>query len=377
MRILFVSTVSNWGGSEYLWTLMAEEALKDGHSVEIVASYLMSSEPNIARLKTQGATIHYRRELSRFIIVKKLQFLARRKMPSLFGYYKYISFKEINSAIISQGGSYEFCFDVDLFERISKFHIPYYLINQYHSESGKLEPFLYKRAREIFPSAKKLFFVSERNRIICETFLSKDLPNSVVINNPLRIKNDNPLPYPDDRVISFACVARLDVSVKCQNLLIKVLAGDKWRSRKWKLDFFGSGPDLQYLEELVVSLRLGDRIAFRGYIGDIQSVWANHHILLLPSAGEGCALSLIEAFGYGRTAVVTDVGGHEDLVIDGKTGFLAESHCIKHFDNALERAWNLKHQWPMMGVNGFNHLRQVFDLSVEKNLMRKISQQKE
>ncbi|MBS1557225.1 MAG: glycosyltransferase [Bacteroidetes bacterium] len=372
MRMLFISTVTKWGGSEFLWSLMAKVALDEGHAIEVVVSEQMRGEPEMIQLKKKGAIFHLRKSFGKINLISKLEFLVRKKIPRLFGYYKNINFSEIDLVVISQGGAYEACFDLDLFDRIVKFNTSYYLICQYHNEFGKLDSFLYKRARLIFPLARKIFFVSDRNRIICETFIGFSLSNAVVVNNPIRIKNNIPLPYPDSEIIFFACVARLDVNVKCQNLLLKVLSQEKWRNRKWQLNFFGAGPDLKYLKELTLNLKLGERVHFGGHVDDIQNLWANHHMLILPSAGEGCALSLIEAVACGRVAVVTDVGGHEKLIIDGKTGFLATSFSIKSLDASLETAWSMKDQWYTMGIEGFNHLKEVYDWEIEKKLVNQI-----
>src|SRR6266705_3222680 len=114
MRILFVSTVPGWGGSEFLWSLMAEEALKAGHAVDVVVSSQMDGEQSIKRLEKSGAIIHFRKDPVRNDLKSKMEFLSIKKLPRLFGHYRKIKFGKIDSIVISQGGSYESCFDLDL-----------------------------------------------------------------------------------------------------------------------------------------------------------------------------------------------------------------------------------------------------------------------
>jgi glycosyltransferase involved in cell wall biosynthesis len=83
--------------------------------------------------------------------------------------------------------------------------------------------------------------------------------------------------------------------------------------------------------------------------------------LLLPSAGEGLPISLVEAMICGRVPVATDVGGNAELIIDEYNGFLAVSPATYAFSDALERTWNVKNDWEQIGTNAFNNIKSVID----------------
>jgi hypothetical protein len=60
-----------------------------------------------------------------------------------------------------------------------------------------------------------------------------------------------------------------------------------------------------------------------GHVVDISAFWADRHIACLPSlGGEGLPRSLLEAAASARPIVTTKVGGCEEFVRDGETGFL-------------------------------------------------------
>jgi glycosyltransferase involved in cell wall biosynthesis len=57
---------------------------------------------------------------------------------------------------------------------------------------------------------------------------------------------------------------------------------------------------------------------------DIAALLADHHLFILPSrGGEGLPKALLEAAAAGRPALVSDVPGCRDFVVDGETGFIA------------------------------------------------------
>lgn len=63
-------------------------------------------------------------------------------------------------------------------------------------------------------------------------------------------------------------------------------------------------------------------VQFLGHIADIRSVWAQAHIAVLPSRGEGLPLSLVEAAACGRPLVATDVPGCREIAHDGENAIL-------------------------------------------------------
>lgn len=66
-------------------------------------------------------------------------------------------------------------------------------------------------------------------------------------------------------------------------------------------------------------------VRWLGYQDDIASIWAKAHIAALPSYREGMPMSLLEAAACGRPIVTTNVPGCNELVKDGKNGFLVQS----------------------------------------------------
>ena len=66
-----------------------------------------------------------------------------------------------------------------------------------------------------------------------------------------------------------------------------------------------------------------EKVTYGGFTEDVESIWASHHALVLPSRSEGLPLVVVEAMLCGRPAIVTDVAGNAELIQDGVSGFVA------------------------------------------------------
>lgn len=72
---------------------------------------------------------------------------------------------------------------------------------------------------------------------------------------------------------------------------------------------------------------------------DIADLLADHHAFILPSrGGEGLPRALLEAAAAGRPAIVTDVPGCADFVVDGATGYVVASESVAALADAIGRA---------------------------------------
>lgn len=77
-------------------------------------------------------------------------------------------------------------------------------------------------------------------------------------------------------------------------------------------------------------------ISWLGYRDDVDAVWRETNIAVLPSYREGMPMSLLEASASGRPLVSTRVQGCEELVEHGFNGYLVEPNDWRNLANALE-----------------------------------------
>jgi glycosyltransferase involved in cell wall biosynthesis len=74
-----------------------------------------------------------------------------------------------------------------------------------------------------------------------------------------------------------------------------------------------------------------------GHRDDIQEVWRQAHIAVLPSYREGLPKALLEAAACGRPLVATDVPGCRELVTDDDDGLLVPVRQAAPLADALRR----------------------------------------
>jgi len=91
-------------------------------------------------------------------------------------------------------------------------------------------------------------------------------------------------------------------------------------------------------------------VRWLGHVGDINEVWAQSHIAVLPSYyREGVPKSLMEAAACGRPIVTTDLPGCRDATIPGITGLLVPPRDPEALADALGRLVRDDHMRRTMG----------------------------
>ena len=128
-------------------------------------------------------------------------------------------------------------------------------------------------------------------------------------------------------------VARF-VPQKDQLSLIRALKETRHPAR---LAFVGDGPLLETVKTECAALGLCDRVEFTGSRHDVAQVLARSQIFALATKWEGFPISILEAMRAGLPAVVSDVGGVSEAVVDGQTGFLTKSGDVSATAERLDR----------------------------------------
>lgn len=92
-----------------------------------------------------------------------------------------------------------------------------------------------------------------------------------------------------------------------------------------------------------------------GHRDKMQTVFAQAHLVVLPSYAEGLPLALAEAAAAGRACITTDVPGCRETVLHGRSGFLVPVHDTEALANAIEKALENPDQLIAMGARGREH----------------------
>ena len=68
----------------------------------------------------------------------------------------------------------------------------------------------------------------------------------------------------------------------------------------------------------------------------MKEIYAQVHGAVLPSYREGLPRSLIEAAAWGKPIITTRVPGCQDVVVEGKTGYLANARDAKDLARVID-----------------------------------------
>jgi glycosyltransferase involved in cell wall biosynthesis len=92
----------------------------------------------------------------------------------------------------------------------------------------------------------------------------------------------------------------------------------------------------------------------------MPAVFAQAHIVCLPSFREGLPKALLEAAACGRPIVATDVPGCREVVRDGINGFLVPARNNSALAEALRKLIDSKALRSLMGARGHEIARNEF-----------------
>jgi glycosyltransferase involved in cell wall biosynthesis len=130
-------------------------------------------------------------------------------------------------------------------------------------------------------------------------------------------------------------VGRL-VPVKRFDLLIEALVKVRTRCPNLRAVIVGEGSERPALEALRARHGAGEWIDLPGRVdeGELAEWYRRAWVVASASQREGWGMTLTEAAACGTPAVATDIAGHRDAVLDGRTGLLAVG--VEGMASALE-----------------------------------------
>jgi glycosyltransferase involved in cell wall biosynthesis len=331
-----------WGGSEELWSRAAVRLREEGHEVRASVAHWPKLSEKITMLATRDVRIDHHpsmldtrgRRLRNKLLLDRSRAQARLKRyrPDL--------------VVISQGHNSGGFGWASICKRAG---LPFVIIVNCNCELWWFGDQL-DAAVIAYQAAQRVFCVSQCNLDLLRLQTGEPLLHAEVIRNPCNVQFGLEFTWPDEtNGWKFACVARIDAAAKGQDLLLQALAQPEWRDRPIEVNFYGTGPDLVALGRMAKLLHLHN-VNFHGHVSNVESIWEQNHLLVLPSRYEGLPLALVEAMRCGRPAVVTDVGGNTELCVDGETGFVAPAATIASMSCALQRAWEQRAGWRQLGL---------------------------
>ena len=346
MRSVFFLSLMNgaaWGGSEELWFHTAIWMSNKGYKVGIGCYDWAEKQDRIHELKNAGCIIYLlpnKKGLFKRVAVKKQ--------------LNFIPFHEYSLTVVNQGGWEEILHApfTHLYNKLPCYVVLNHNYNENAALSMKKQKLLQQwitHAQMNFGATRRIFDVIENNFNIC-------IDKKQTLVNPVAFTPDTETaPYPafTNDTCTWVMLAELDTERKAQDVLVNALSSAKWKARNWQLHLYGKGKDKEKLEKQIIELRLEDKIFLKGFTTNIKQTLVNCHFLIQCTCIDAMPLSVVEAMATGRPCVVSNVGDMPAWIEDGVNGFICDAVSAEGIDKAMEKCWQQKNTWALMGKNAF------------------------
>lgn len=326
-RFGFITTNngSHYGGSEMLWRETAMALREKGHDV-------------FAVIKKWDPRPEFFDEMERANI--KLLFKSEDGFADLIKY-------KPDLVIVSLGDQDE---GLEFYPDLKEAGIPYAIVNQLTKEARfwAIRKEKTKAVKKGYSEAKQTFFTCWNNQRVMQDRLGSKLKNSSLHFNPYHIDRSVVPDWPSDDDTQIAIPSKLLFIHKGQDILTEFLGKKEWKAKNITFNFYGSGPDEQNLRDLAKQKGI-ESFRLHGRVADISDIWKSNHALLMPSRMEGLPIMLVSAMLSGRVPILTDIGGHAEVVSDNKSGFIASDPDPEAVEDALKRAMEQRAEWEEIG----------------------------
>lgn len=158
------------------------------------------------------------------------------------------------------------------------------------------------------------------------------------------------------RIIS---VARFERQ-KDQETLLRAVAG--LPAGSVELVLIGDGSLMGEAQALADELEIAALITWKGAIDEVEAELLAADLFVLSSRWESLPICIIEAMRAGLPVIASDVGGINELVIEGETGFLVTAGSPGDLRNAITRVLDSDEKLLAMGKAGRARFEQLFTL---------------
>jgi glycosyltransferase involved in cell wall biosynthesis len=120
--------------------------------------------------------------------------------------------------------------------------------------------------------------------------------------------------------------------------LLRALGSPSMTSLSWSATLAGDGP-LGEFRQLADDLGVRGRVCFPGWIDEsgVGRLCADADVLVLPSHGEGLAMSVLEGLAHGLAVVTTPVGAHCEVIEPEVSGIFVPPGDVPALASALAR----------------------------------------
>jgi glycosyltransferase involved in cell wall biosynthesis len=128
-----------------------------------------------------------------------------------------------------------------------------------------------------------------------------------------------------------------------------------------RLAVAGAG-DVRIWKEFLSRNKADSSVDFLGYVEDMQQLYSQALVMVLPSRCEGVSNALLEAQAAGVPAIVSDIPGNRLVVEDGETGYIVSVDDVRAIGDAIVTLWDDVDLRVTMGQKAYSRIAEKFSM---------------
>jgi len=139
------------------------------------------------------------------------------------------------------------------------------------------------------------------------------------------------------------------VPVKDYPFMVEIASRIVRQDTRIRFELAGEGPERERVLEVVKQHGLEEKYLLRGFLEDPIDFYLGLDLYLMTSRHEGIPISVLEAMGHGLPVIAPRVGGLEEIMEDGRQGYLVNGRDPEMY---AERCLRLMRDGELRGKMG-------------------------
>ncbi len=174
------------------------------------------------------------------------------------------------------------------------------------------------------------------------------------------VDDDPPGEVSSEGIAKIFMVSRLTWEKKGLDTAVEVLARLLGEEENANLVIVGDGPDRDRMAAFAAEKGVRSNVEFRGYQQDVRRQYQEADVVLMPSRWEGFGITAIEAAACGTPVVGSKVGGLQDVIVHGETGFTCPPDDVSCFVSHIRTLLSDQSLYEQFVRKGAERVRQHF-----------------
>lgn len=160
--------------------------------------------------------------------------------------------------------------------------------------------------------------------------------NGVIINDILERKERK------SEIPIFLVASHLRESKGIQDLIEAVSLLPRNIKKHITVDVYGDGPYQEFLLAKAERQGVSHCFCFKGSVANLKEIYHQYDYMLQPTHMECFSLSILESLAANVPVVTTNVGGNEEVIMDGENGFIYDATDIKALNEIILNLYTRK-----------------------------------